>query len=784
MVRTKLGKILGLALAGFVAGGICVAPVQAEDLSLDQIQFVAGETAQVLLFLSDTAQGTAVSTFSLTEPNRLVIEIAGTAANLGVPQVAGDGALVDRAEVISFDAGAGMITRVTLYLNRPAAEVQPVITTDGARVVVSLPVVASTPDPVEVATEEGPRRETTRDLSGPERVPMGPALTSLDFENLDEISRIVVGLKDTRNYTVSQNQPNLILVDLPGTFLPTSLQRVLDTGEFVSPVRMVRAYKTGRGTRIAISLRRETTFEHMITDRGLLVIDVKVPPGMQRERDFSRGGSGDVSPSNSQGGLGNAYGREVGIGGEGRSFDPQAAWGSGGGAFNPSSAAGLAAGFMFETGSASSLPYQGQRISLDFVNADIHSIFRLISHVSRLNIVAGDDVAGQVTVRMVDVPWDQALAAILQAKGFGSQRFGNVVRVAPIETIKSEQQAAMETKRAIFEMAELSLLVVPLNYIQAGDIQEQLATVLSTRGSVQVDQTSNQLIIKDVDQRLAQVRELIRYLDRETPKVLIEARFVEATSTYARSLGIQWGGSVNANTATGYSTGLFFPNSVGASGGLTPQGGLNLPTFYNPSATTMMVDLGASGANSAVAFHLGSIPGLMDLDVRLSAMEADGWGKVTSSPRIVTLDNKTAKVSQGARIPFASTSAGGTNVQFINAALELQVTPHITSDDKVFMRVVLTNNRADFSSTVQGQPTIQTKEIEADLLVADGDTAVLGGVFQTNQSFNQQRTPGLSKLPILGYLFKNVQETLTRSEQLVFLTPHLLTRAQSSTASR
>lgn len=756
--------------------------VFAGDLSLDGVEIVGGDVPQIVLQLSDAAAGSAVSSYPQTQPDRLVIEIAGAISNMGVTQVAGDGVMVDRAEVISFDDGTGRTTRVTLYLNRPGADLQPLVITDGAKVVINLSPVARDAGTAEArpSSERAPR-----DLSGPERTPAGPALSSIDFEALEEVSRVVIGLKDTRDYTITQSAANLILVDVPGAFLPQSLQRVLDTGEFISPVRMVRAYKTGRGTRIAISLRRETTFEHTITDRGLIVIDVKVPPGMQRERDRAQGFGGDVSPGRSDGGLGNAYGGEVAIGENGRSFDPNAAWGRGGGAYDPSSAAGLAAGFMYDTAGAGNLPYSGQRISLDFVNADIHSIFRLISHVSRLNIVAGDDVDGTVTVRMVDVPWDQALAAVLQAKGLGSQRFGSVVRVAPIETIKSEQQAKAETKEAIFKSAELELLVVPLNYVQADQVSEQLASLLTSRGTLQVDQTSNQLVIKDISTTLPQIRELIRYLDRETPQVLIEARIVEASTSYQRSMGIQWGGELNATTSTGYSTGMFFPNGVGASGGITQNvASQQRSTFYRAGQDTLLVDLGAQATNSSVAFSLGSIPGVVDLDARLSALEQDGWGKVISQPRITTLDNKTAQVAQGARIPFLSTSAGGTSVQFIPAELSMEVTPHITQDNKIFLSVKVANNRADFSQLVQGQPAIRTKEVSTEILVADGDTTVMGGVFASEESYSQGRVPGFSKLPLLGYLFKNVDESLSRNELLVFITPHIVTRPQGTTGGR
>ncbi len=784
-----------LAVAG--AGGAIAAALEvafqdatAADATLDEVKVVAVEMPEIVLNLDDSAEGSAVSTFTMSGPDRLVIDVADTKANPEIREVAGDGSLIDRVEIVTYDEGNGMITRVTLYLNEPADRFDVSVKPDGKQVRVGMSRKAGgVADPVgqalagqdpdagtEATTDQGTfvAAGAPRKLSGPDALEGGATLTSLDFQNLDSVSRVVVGLRGSDDYAVSQPQGNLIVADFPGAFLPSSLGRVLDTSEFISPVRMVRAYKTSTGTRVAISLRKETTYKVQQGEGGLLFIDVAVPPQMLQDRDIQRQDYGAAAPSTPDEGLRSGTQSELMIGADGRTRDPAVTYGQGGGMSDPSSLLGMASGFMFDAQSASSLPYSGRRISLDFVNADIHSIFRLISHVSRLNIVAGDDVQGMVTVRMTDVPWDQALAAVLQAKGLGSQRFGNIVRVAPIETIKSEQQSALEAKRAREELTELELLVLPLNYVQASEMSTQVEGLLSPRGAVQVDMTGNQLIVKETEQRLVQIRELVKHLDRQTPQVLIEARIVEANSNYSRSLGIEWGSELDATTRTGYSTGLFFPNGVGLSGAVDQNGS---GIFYSPGQESLMVDLGAEAATSGIAFNLGSIPGLIDLDARLSAMETDGWGKVVSQPKVTTLDNQQAKIAQGQRIPFLSTSAGGTNVQFIEAALEMYVTPHITSDDKVFLTVQVKNNRADFSQLVLGQPALQIKEVQTELLVADGDTTVLGGVFSTESSFSQDRVPGFSKIPLLGYLFKNSTEGVTRNELLVFITPHIVTRA-------
>ncbi|MFT5685615.1 MAG: type IV pilus assembly protein PilQ, partial [Myxococcota bacterium] len=649
----------------------------------------------------------------------------------------------------------------------------------GDRVVVRLSRSGSTPVSADETDSDDPLASassaptTDRPPSGPDDVSDDIALTSLDFVNGEDVSRVVIGLKGTTVYQDSRPRSNTIIIDVPGAFVPQSLTRVLDASQFISPVRMVRAYRNSTGARIIITLRSTAEYSIQIGN-GVLYVDIPVPASMKDDRQVAIETGASVSPSGGDGGIDSSYREEVLIGSNGRTIDPQAAFGSGSGSSDPSA---LAGGFMIDNSSATDLPYSGRQISLDFVNADIHSIFRLIASVSRLNIVAGDDVNGTVTVRMENVPWDQALAAILQSKGLASQRFGNIVRVAPLETIKTEQQMALEAKRAKDELEDLQLLVLPLNYSTASELKEQIASLITQRGSLEIDERGNQLIVKETEGILAQIRELVRQLDQQTPQVLIEARIVEASSNFTKGLGIEWGSELDASTSTGYSTGLFFPNSIGASGGLGRDG---TPIFYAADQESLLVDLGPDGATSGVAFSFGSIPGLIDLDARLLALESNGFGKVVSSPRLTTLDNETATVSQGARIPFLSTSAGGTQVQFITAALDLQVTPHITSDNKVFLDVAITNNRPDFSTLIQGNPAIQIKEVSTQVLVADGDTTVLGGVFSMEESFSQGRVPGLHKIPLLGYLFKNSNEARTRNELLVFITPHIIGRTVAS----
>jgi type IV pilus assembly protein PilQ len=755
--------------------------------TVQAVEVVPGDITSVRIALSGQVNDAAVASFLLSGPERLVVEIPGAQAGATPLQVQGVGGLVTSVSTEKVTDNAGDLLRVSLFLDHSVGHV---LRTEAGAIVVDLVEsgesagsAASAPAAFEPAQESG------RALSGP-ALPASapPTVATLDFQSLDDVGRVVIGMNSSLEYEVSKPESRLIVVDFKGANLAPSLDRPLDASEFLSPVSMVRAYGTRSGTRVAISLRRDVGYQTRRGAGNLLYVDVEVPADMRQDRDLARQGFTTAAPSTptSAGGdgLGSAFKDEILIGSGGRTAKPQDIYGAGAGALDPSSVMGMASGFMFDSSSATNIPYSGQRINLDLVNADIHSVFRLISHVSKLNIVAGDDVQGRVTVRLENVPWDQAFAAILQAKGMGSQRFGNIVRIAPIDTIKAEQQSALEAKQAAFQLEDLQTYVVPLNYAGAADIVKQVTAMLSERGKVEIDERTNQLIVQDLDDRIAAVRELVRQIDTQNPQVLIEARVVEASSTFARGLGVEWGSELNASAATGFATGAFFPNSIGVSGGLVKSGGLATQTFYESGQDTLLVDLSSpTGEYGAIAMHLGSIPGLIDLDARLSAMESEGWGKVVSSPRVITIDNQSATITQGAEIPYMSVSAGGANVRLVKAALELEVTPHITSDGRIFLDLSVSNNRPDFSQSVQGQPAIQIKEAKTSALVDNGDTTVIGGVYAFETSESRSSIPLLSKIPLLGYLFKNSGTKLTRNELLVFVSPRILSAA-SSTASR
>jgi type IV pilus assembly protein PilQ len=430
--------------------------------------------------------------------------------------------------------------------------------------------------------------------------------------------------------------------------------------------------------------------------------------------------------------------------------------------------------------------FTGRRIDLDLKDADIHNILRLLADVGRVNIVTADDVSGNVTIRMRNVPWDQALDVVLQAKGLGMVRSGNLIRVAPLATLQRERELRLAAARQEYELTPLETRLIPVSYAQAEELQARAKDLLSPRGSVAVDERTNVLIARDVSGNLNNIEELVRSLDTQTPQVLVEARIVEATSRYIRDIGIQWGGDATFSEATGNPTGLAFPSKVGIAGGNYDQNtnsrGLS-PFVGNVAQPNFAVNLPAAtgtGQGGAIGFSLGSVDNNFNVGLRLSAAEATGLLRIVSSPRILTLDNRDARISQGTLIPFSQISAQGVQTTFQEAKLQLLVRPHVTADGSVSMHVKINRDEPDFNQTsARGDPTILKREAETDLLVMDGHTAVIGGIYTRNTGRNLDQVPFFGDIPILGILFQRRRASDTRNELVIFLTPRIVNRAEA-----
>jgi len=417
--------------------------------------------------------------------------------------------------------------------------------------------------------------------------------------------------------------------------------------------------------------------------------------------------------------------------------------------------------------------FTGHPVTLEFEGADLRTVLRTFSDISGLNIVIDQAVQGAVDVSLREVPWDQALDIILRDHKLGYSVEGTIVRIAPLTVLSDEetQRRKLSDERAL--SGDLQVLTRPLSYAKAADLTPLLTrTALSTRGDIQVDARTNTIIIRDLAARLQSAAQLIDTLDRPQPQVEIEARIVTTSRDFARRIGVQWGFNGRVAPDLGNTTGLAFPNQ-GSLGGRT--GGVQGPNLGGAGdLTSTAVSLGVSPASSAIGLALGSVNGAFNLDVALTALEESGNGRILSTPRVATQNNVPAEITQGVQIPIQTVSNNTVTVSFQDAALKLNVTPQITAANTVIMQVQLENSQADFSRAVNGIPPINTQRALTTILVNDGQTSVIGGIYVTSQQSTNDRTPGLYKLPLLGWLFQRRELTDESRELLIFITPRII----------
>ena len=407
--------------------------------------------------------------------------------------------------------------------------------------------------------------------------------------------------------------------------------------------------------------------------------------------------------------------------------------------------------------------YNGQKVTLEFKDADIKNIFRIIAEISGYNMIIDSAVVGKVTIRLVNVPWDQALDLLLETNNLGMKKVGNVIRVLPAAVVKKEEEEKLASKKAMEKLEDMVTKLIPVSYATASDISSKLKGVMTDRGTTLVDERTNTIILKDIQKSVDEAVKLVKDLDTPTPQVIIEARIVTANTNFARDLGVQWGAGYAADAAHGNPTGYYFPNSYNVAGGGGGSFALNPPASGGVGAS--------SGGGGVLGINFGSINNTLNLDLRLSALESQGWGKVVSSPKIITLDNKEASISQGISIPFETTSASGTQTTFVDANLNLTVTPHVTADGRLSMKIKVSKNRPDLAfKGASGAPSIDKKEATTEILVKDGDTTVIGGIYEIDKGESETYTPFLGRIPILGWLFKSKKKTETKTELLIFIT--------------
>ncbi len=559
------------------------------------------------------------------------------------------------------------------------------------------------------------------------------AVVDVQFHESATGGRLDLKLEGATGWATERPDHRSAVLTLKSASIPRRLERSLDTSDLQTPIKMVSAFKApGHDDRVRVVVAADAAIEEQV---------VKSKDGLSwRIR------------------LKGAKTEEVATAPQTAGFSDEAEKYS-------------------EEGAPQKARYVGKRVTFEFKDIDIHNLLRIIAEISKKNIVVSDDVSGKVTIRLRNVPWDQALELILRSKGLGKEEFGNIIRVAPLKTLEDEARSR-ETRQATLRRAEpLTVRLVPVNYAVAGEMKDRVKEVLSERGVVTVDTRTNTLIVRDIESNMGRIQALVSNLDLQTPQVLIEGRIVEARTQLAREVGIQWGGTAAAAPAFGNQTGLAFPNTISGAGAAGDQ--ISAGTSATPNWAVNLPAAIGTNSGGGLGFIFGSAGGAVQLNLRLSALEAQGLVKVVSAPKVTTLDNQTAKISQGTSIPFSQVSAAGVNTLFVEARLSLEVTPHITSDGSVLLHITADKSEPDPGTTgANGQPAILRKQANTNVLVKDGDTTVIGGIYVKTTADRTAGVPLLSKIPVLGFFFKKTQTTEDRQELLIFITPRILNRQQ------
>lgn len=550
-------------------------------------------------------------------------------------------------------------------------------------------------------------------------LPMGRSIGGIDFQRGEQgEGNVVIALSDPSVSPDIQEQGGKIRIDFSKTQLPENLRVKLDVKDFATPVQFVSASSQADKASIVIEPTGFYDYLAFQTDNKLTI---SVKPLTQD----------DVEKRKSE-----------------------------------------------------RFAYTGEKLSLNFQDIDVRSVLQLIADFTDLNLVASDTVQGNITLRLQNVPWDQALDLVLKTRGLDKRKVGNVLLIAPADEIAARERQELEAKNQIAELAPLRRELIQVNYAKASDIATLFQSVAglgsdaqkTERGSITVDDRTNSIIAYQTQENLDELRRIVAQLDIPVRQVMIEARLVEASVGYDKSLGVRWGGAItNGNFSYYGKDGSQGINSEGAGGCGPFAGGCTLPTTGEDGGGSPVpfVDLGATNATSGIG--IGFLTDNVILDLQLSAMEKTGNGEVISQPKVVTSDKETAKILKGTEVPYQeASSSGATTVSFKEAALSLEVTPQITPDNRIIMEVKVNKDEPDYENAILGVPPIKKNEVNAKVLVNDGETIVIGGVFSNTQSKAVEKVPLLGDLPFVGRLFRKDTVTDSKNELLVFVTPRIM----------
>jgi type IV pilus assembly protein PilQ len=757
---TARAYALGLPILLLVIG------TQAGAADLTDVQFAAlpGDRVEIQLILSGPVA--APETFSTESPARIALDFPGVTSKLASKSVPiGMGAVHSLVAVDASDR-----TRVVLNLTD---SVPYEVSTAGNRVTIQVNTqgsVASAPPetPPAAASQTETRTSQPQPAWNPRAHPArsaasGPALRDVDFRRgASGEGRVVIRLPSSDTRVAVREQGSRVFVDLHDTSLPQRLFRRLDVMDFATPVTAIESRPNGRN--VEVEVQTEGDFDYMAyqTDE-LFTLDFRPLTPTEKE-DMAR----------------------------------------------------------------QKVVYEGDRLSLNFQDIEVRAVLQVLADFTDMNLVASDSVQGNITLRLKNVPWDQALDIILKTKGLAMRQTGNVIIVAPAQELAAQEQLQMESLQKVEELAPLRTEYIQINYAKASEIAAVLQGasksmsaqvsraggsrstagsanrgsgvqqasnsasgsnqgILSPRGSVTFDARTNTLIVQDTLANLEEVRRVVSLLDVPVRQVMIESRVVIANNDFVRDLGVRFGvsgsmGSINNNElliAGGQ------PGSLAVGGFDKGPFGLNADTGtpYNSGLIdaagnqTLITNLPANTIftpSGSLNFLLGKVGSYL-LQLELSAMQREGRGEIISSPRVITSDQSQATIKVGTEIPYQeATGEGNTTVAFKEAVLQLDVTPHITPDDRIIMDLKVNKDSPDYTNSVLGVPPINTRAVETNVLVDNGETVVLGGVFEREKSFTKEQVPWLGDVPVLGRLFKQEARQDNNSELLIFVTPKIL----------
>ncbi len=685
----------------------------AEDNSIQDVTTTQQGGNLVVRIALKIAPTSIPASFSVATPARIALDFMQTTNASGKNIVE-----TNQADLRSINlVQAGDRTRLVMNLKRSVAFTTAI---EGNAIVVTL-----TSPIAEVAGNAVSARAPTTRFAESSQTVAAHSIRDVDFRRgPDGTGRVIIDLSDSQTGVDIRTQGQSIVIDFAKSALPDSLRRRLDVTDFATPVQTINTFTQGDNVRMVIEPRGLWEHNAYQTDNRLVV---------------------EVKPLKE---------------------DPNK---------------------LFQTTRAG---YKGERLSLNFQNVDVRSLLQVIADFTNLNIITSDSVNGNLTLRLKDVPWDQALDIVLQAKGLDMRKNGNVILVAPKDELATKEKLDLEARSQIADLEPLRSETFQLNYQKAQDLVDFLNgtgssggsssssggsanRVLSKRGAASADLRTNQVFVLETGTKLEQIRGVILKLDIPSRQVIIESRIVEANDNFSRNLGVKLGYNNAINVVPGQTgqgryrvTGNYL--GVGEQTGQAAAAG----TGYIPDSQFFSLPAAAiNGLNPvSVGISLFNKAATKFLNLELSALEAEGQGKIVSSPRVVTADSVKALIEQGTELPYqVATSSGATSIQFRKAALKLEVTPQITPEGSIILDVDVTKDSVGQLTTAG--PSIDTKHVNTKVLVENGGTVVLGGIFQLTDTNSVTKVPLLGDVPVLGYLFRNTTKSIAKTELLIFITP-------------